>query len=92
MVFYFYSRTSTVLQNSARQIETFKSHEGFDPSRFFLLVPKSRDWNLNFERHHWSYRVIYQIFADAAVKEVRESSATVRAHANQISIYSIGKI
>lgn len=36
MVFYFYSRTSTVLQNSARQIETFKNHEGFDPSRLFV--------------------------------------------------------
>jgi DNA invertase Pin-like site-specific DNA recombinase len=36
MVFYFYSRTSTVLQNSARQIETFKSHEGFDTSRLFV--------------------------------------------------------
>jgi DNA invertase Pin-like site-specific DNA recombinase len=36
MIFYFYSRTSTVLQNSARQIETFKSHEGFDPSRLFV--------------------------------------------------------
>jgi DNA invertase Pin-like site-specific DNA recombinase len=36
MVFYFYSRTSTVLQNSARQIETFKSLEGFDPSRLFV--------------------------------------------------------
>lgn len=36
MVFYFYSRTSTVLQNSARQIETFKSHEGFDPSRLYV--------------------------------------------------------
>ena len=36
MEFYFYSRTSTVLQNSARQIETFKSHEGFDPSRLFV--------------------------------------------------------
>lgn len=36
MVFYFYSRTSTVLQNSARQIETFKSHEGFEPSRLFV--------------------------------------------------------
>ncbi len=36
MVFYFYSRTSTVLQNSPRQIETFKSHEGFEPSRLFV--------------------------------------------------------
>ena len=36
MVFYFYSRISTVLQNSARQIETFKSLEGFDPSRLFV--------------------------------------------------------
>ncbi|WP_264509976.1 recombinase family protein [Flavobacterium sp. N1719] len=36
MVFYFYSRTSTVLQNSARQIETFKTHEGFEPSRLFV--------------------------------------------------------
>jgi DNA invertase Pin-like site-specific DNA recombinase len=36
MVFYFYSRTSTVIQNSARQIETFKSHECFDPSRLFV--------------------------------------------------------
>lgn len=36
MVFYFYSRTSTVLQNSARQVETFKNHEGFHPSRLFV--------------------------------------------------------
>lgn len=36
MVYYFYSRTSTVLQNSARQIETFKSHDGFAPSRLFV--------------------------------------------------------
>ncbi|CAM4388817.1 recombinase family protein [Flavobacterium terrigena] len=36
MTYYFYSRTSTVLQNSARQIESFKSHEGFDPSRLFV--------------------------------------------------------
>jgi DNA invertase Pin-like site-specific DNA recombinase len=36
MVFYFYSRTSTVLQNSARQIEAFKSHDGFEPSRLFV--------------------------------------------------------
>jgi DNA invertase Pin-like site-specific DNA recombinase len=36
MLFYFYSRTSTLLQNSARQIETFKTHEGFDPSRLFV--------------------------------------------------------
>jgi DNA invertase Pin-like site-specific DNA recombinase len=36
MVFYFYSRTSTVLQNSARQVETFKNHEGYDPSRLFV--------------------------------------------------------
>ena len=36
MKYYFYSRTSTVLQNSARQIESFKSHEGFDTSRLFV--------------------------------------------------------
>ena len=36
MNYYFYSRTSTVLQNSARQIETFKSHEGFDPYKLFV--------------------------------------------------------
>jgi DNA invertase Pin-like site-specific DNA recombinase len=36
MNYYFYSRTSTTLQNSARQIETFKSHEGFDSSRLFI--------------------------------------------------------
>jgi len=36
MVFYFYSRTSTVLQNSARQVETFKNHEGYHPSRLFV--------------------------------------------------------
>jgi DNA invertase Pin-like site-specific DNA recombinase len=36
MVFYFYSRTSTVQQNSARQIETFKGHEGYDASRLFI--------------------------------------------------------
>lgn len=36
MNYYFYSRTSTVLQNSARQIETFKNHEGFDPSKLYV--------------------------------------------------------
>jgi DNA invertase Pin-like site-specific DNA recombinase len=36
MVFYFYSRTSTVLQNSARQIETFKTHEGFNLNNLFV--------------------------------------------------------
>lgn len=36
MIYYFYSRTSTVLQNSARQIESFKSHEDFNPSRLFI--------------------------------------------------------
>ena len=36
MNYYFYSRTSTVLQNSARQIETFKNHEGYDPSKLFV--------------------------------------------------------
>lgn len=36
MNYYFYSRTSTLLQNSARQIETFKNHEGYDPSRLFV--------------------------------------------------------
>jgi DNA invertase Pin-like site-specific DNA recombinase len=36
MIYYFYSRTSTVLQNSARQIETFKNQDGFDSSRLFI--------------------------------------------------------
>lgn len=36
MNYYFYSRTSTVLQNSARQIETFKNHEGYEPSKLFV--------------------------------------------------------
>lgn len=36
MNYYFYSRTSTVLQNSARQIETFKNHEGYDPAKLFV--------------------------------------------------------
>lgn len=36
MNYYFYSRTSTVIQNSARQIETFKNHEGYDPSRLYV--------------------------------------------------------
>lgn len=36
MNYYFYSRTSTVIQNSARQIETFKNHEGYDPSKLFV--------------------------------------------------------
>jgi len=36
MIYYFYSRTSTVLQNSARQIETFKNQDGFDSSRLFV--------------------------------------------------------
>lgn len=36
MKYYFYSRTSTVLQNSARQIETFKNHEGFNSTRLFV--------------------------------------------------------
>lgn len=36
MIYYFYSRTSTVLQNSARQIETFKNQDGFESSRLFV--------------------------------------------------------
>lgn len=36
MNYYFYSRTSTALQNSARQIENFKNHIGFDPSKLFI--------------------------------------------------------
>lgn len=36
MIYFFYSRTSTVLQNSARQIETFKNQDGFDTSRLFI--------------------------------------------------------
>lgn len=36
MRYYYYSRTSTILQNSARQIESFKSHEGFHSSRLFV--------------------------------------------------------
>lgn len=34
--FYFYSRISSVTQNASRQIENFKSHEGFNPSQVFL--------------------------------------------------------
>lgn len=34
--FFFYSRTSTVLQNESRQIENFKKHVGYDPSRVYL--------------------------------------------------------
>ena len=36
---------------------------------------------LDFKRHHWSYCMIYQIFADAAIKEVRETGASVGTHA-----------
>lgn len=36
MKYYFYSRISTIHQNSSRQIETFKNHEGFDSSRLFV--------------------------------------------------------
>lgn len=36
MNYYFYSRTSTVHQNSARQIETFKNHESYDPTKLFV--------------------------------------------------------
>lgn len=36
MIYYFYSRTSTVLQNSARQIETFKNHDGYDSTRLYV--------------------------------------------------------
>lgn len=36
MIYYFYSRTSTVLQNSVTQIETFKSQDEFDSSRLFV--------------------------------------------------------
>lgn len=36
MIYYFYSRTSTVLQNSVTQIETFKSQDGFESSRLFV--------------------------------------------------------
>ncbi|MEC5166667.1 DNA invertase Pin-like site-specific DNA recombinase [Flavobacterium sp. PL11] len=36
MKFFFYSRTSTIFQNSARQIESFKNQEGFDSTRLFV--------------------------------------------------------
>lgn len=36
MNYFFYSRTSTVLQNSDRQIETFKNHHGFDSKKLFV--------------------------------------------------------
>lgn len=36
MIYYFYSRTSTVMQNSVTQIESFKSQDGFDSSRLFV--------------------------------------------------------
>lgn len=35
-MFYFYSRISTVNQNSNRQIENFKAHTGFDPKNVFI--------------------------------------------------------
>ncbi len=35
MTFY-YSRTSTAIQNSARQIESFRKQNGFDPKNLFL--------------------------------------------------------
>jgi DNA invertase Pin-like site-specific DNA recombinase len=35
MKFYFYSRISTAQQNSARQIETFKYHKGFESTRLY---------------------------------------------------------
>ena len=36
MNYYFYSRTSTITQNNARQVETFKNHEGFTPARLYM--------------------------------------------------------
>ena len=36
MKYYFYSRISTIQQNSSRQIETFKNHDGFDTTKLFI--------------------------------------------------------
>ena len=33
---FFYSRTSTISQNSSRQIENFKKHHGYDPKNLFM--------------------------------------------------------
>jgi DNA invertase Pin-like site-specific DNA recombinase len=35
-MFYFYSRISTVQQNSSRQLENFKSHDGYDVKNVFI--------------------------------------------------------
>jgi DNA invertase Pin-like site-specific DNA recombinase len=35
-MYFFYSRTSTIFQNSSRQIENFKKHHGFDPKYLFM--------------------------------------------------------
>ena len=35
-MYFFYSRTSTALQNSARQTENFKNHVGFNPENLYV--------------------------------------------------------
>jgi len=48
--------------------------------------------NLDLKSNHRSYRMIYEVFADASVEEVREAGSSVGAHTNQIGRYTIGEV
>ncbi len=67
-----------VFQGSSPCRPTKKSRNSRD---FLFYDSKVRDFYLNFKSHHWSHRVVYQIFADAAIKEVGETGASVGTHA-----------
>jgi hypothetical protein len=48
--------------------------------------------NLDLKSNHRSYRMIYEVFADASVEEMRESGSSVRTHSDQIGRNAIGKV
>lgn len=50
-----------------------------------MVVHKGRcfqEFYLDLEGHHWPVRVVYQVFTDAAVKEMSESFPAVGAYPN----------
>ena len=62
---------------------------GSSPSGSTKKLPCSEEaffiWSIvrsDLEGHHRPYRMVYQILGGAAVKEMRETSTAVSAHAN----------
>lgn len=47
---------------------------------------------LYFEGNHGPDGMVYQIFTDAAVEEVREACASVRTHPDQVGIHGIREV